>query len=389
MQVRGNSSLLAAALVATALLMLSAAVAFPDSLDTPRSGAPRTVSDSSPPRTRLPPLDRLKARSAEARWREVSSTAPRRDTSGRKPALLGAVQPVASAEPGDAASPAGITPASPLHDSPAAVGSPARVVKDASTEQPAASEAPVASDAPAASAAEAQEPEAANQAEPEQKGAAQVPQNPAANNLQLPNTPPSPQEIKPYAEPVRDPGQLKKLSAIMPYDDYEPDADVRKLDRCQNLCPRPPGKECPDCLKVQGDSNVKNACPECPDEVRLTAANYPVRSFPDMGINWEATNVWSYPLYTEDVPLERYGHTRNRFFQPFFSIGKFGVQVVGIPYQMVLTPPRSCVYPLGFYRPGDCVPYMYYQIPLNLQAAAVEAGVIAGAYFLFVPNINP
>ena len=130
-------------------------------------------------------------------------------------------------------------------------------------------------------------------------------------------------------------------------------------------------------------------CPECPEEVSLFSGQYEGRSFPDMGTNWLAMDLWYNPLYTQDVTLERYGHTRNRFVQPFFSIAKLGVQVVGIPYQMVLHPPCSRVYPLGYYRPGDCVPYLYYQIPLNLQAAAVEAGVIAGAYYLFIPKLNP
>lgn len=382
MQARGNSSLLAAALLSTALLMLSAAVALPDSLDAPRKAASNAGGAYGAPSQRLPPLERLKARSAETRWRELNGTPAQRDNGVQKPVLLGAIRPAFSAVPGEGAAPATSDESSPRSDVPSTAVRPTPVLKGATTDRPAEDAAPEAS------SAEEPAQEAANQPEPAQKAAEQVPQKSDVSSQPLSN-PAASSDLKPYAEPVRDPGKLKKLTDIFPYDDYEPDPEVAKQDRCRNLCPRPAGTHCPDCLKAQGDSNVINACPECPDEVRLTAEHYLDRNFPEMGINWEASDVWSYPLYTEDVPLERYGHTRNRFFQPFFSIGKFGVQVVGIPYQMVLKPPRSCVYPLGLYRPGDCVPYMYYQIPLNLQAAAVEAGVIAGAYFLFVPHLNP
>jgi hypothetical protein len=59
------------------------------------------------------------------------------------------------------------------------------------------------------------------------------------------------------------------------------------------------------------------------------------------------------------------------------------VQWAGLPYQMVIDPPHCCVYPLGYYRPGECSPKLIYQIPFNFEAAAVEAGAITGVYFLF------
>ena len=104
---------------------------------------------------------------------------------------------------------------------------------------------------------------------------------------------------------------------------------------------------------------------------------------------WEPTNLYHNPIYFEDVPLERYGHTRHYLIQPFFSGAKFAVQLLGLPYQMTIYPVCSRQYSLGYYRPGECAPYKYYQIPLNAEAALVEAGVISGGYFLFAPGVGP
>jgi hypothetical protein len=99
--------------------------------------------------------------------------------------------------------------------------------------------------------------------------------------------------------------------------------------------------------------------------------------------------MYHHPIYFEDVPLERYGHTRHYLIQPLFSNAKFALQLVGLPYQMAIYPVCSRQYSLGYYRPGEQAPYLCYQIPLNLKAAIVEAGVISGAYFIFAPGVGP
>ena len=116
---------------------------------------------------------------------------------------------------------------------------------------------------------------------------------------------------------------------------------------------------------------------------------YVPRNFAFTYYAWEPTNLYHYPIYFEDVPLERYGHTRHYLIQPVFSGVKFAVQFLGIPYQMTLCPPLMKQYSLGYYRPGEFVPCKYYQIPWNAEAALVEAGVITGAYFLFAPGVGP
>lgn len=209
--------------------------------------------------------------------------------------------------------------------------------------------------------------------------------------------------FQPDLSPVPDNGPgltirpFRKIADIVPYDNYEPDPELAAKDQCNNLCPRPRGGDCPDCTK-DGDGNTI-PCPECPWEQELRRIGrapgepdrpFVPRDFAHIHYCWEPTNLYHNPIYFEDVGLERYGHTRNYLLiQPAFSIAKFGVQLFGLPYQMSLYPVWDKQYSLGYYRPGEFVPYKYYQIPLNAKAAVVEAGVISGAYFLFAPGVGP
>ena len=95
---------------------------------------------------------------------------------------------------------------------------------------------------------------------------------------------------------------------------------------------------------------------------------------------WAAAATCHYPLYFQDVTLERYGYgveqrfgplgrfmsypiddpkqskQRNQIAQPFLSIGRFAFQVGIWPFRMLVDPPWESEYDLGFYRPGDRVP---------------------------------
>lgn len=105
---------------------------------------------------------------------------------------------------------------------------------------------------------------------------------------------------------------------------------------------------------------------------------------PKMVLQWEPTNLWYYPLYFEDVGLERYGHTHKPWVQPFVSTGKFFGQVVGMPYKMTLDSPHCPQYALGYYQPGEWAPKKKYQIPWNEEAAATQFLWMTG-FFLLVP----
>jgi hypothetical protein len=210
----------------------------------------------------------------------------------------------------------------------------------------------------------------------------------------------------PDVEPPRETGGItlrpfRKINDIVPYDNYEPDPELAAQDRCNNLCPRPKGGDCPDCNPPDSDEGTENGlqCPECPWEQDLRRIGrksgepdiaFIPRDFAHIHYCWEPTNLYHNPIYFEDVPLERYGHTRHYIgIQPLFSTAKFALQLVGLPYQMSLFPVWDRQYSLGYYRPGEYVPYKYYQIPLNATAAVVEAGVISGSYFIFAPGVGP
>lgn len=173
-------------------------------------------------------------------------------------------------------------------------------------------------------------------------------------------------------KPETSPNQLKKISEINPFADYEPDASTRDNAPCENLCPRPDGLPCE---RADG-----TPAPECP-EMTFSDDVYMGRNFGPMCYRWEASNNHYNPLYFEDVALERYGHAHHELVQPFVSVGKFGAQLFGLPYQMVLHPVREDVYPLGYYKPGEPAPRLIHQVPLNAKAAAVTAGVYTGLIF--------
>ena len=71
---------------------------------------------------------------------------------------------------------------------------------------------------------------------------------------------------------------------------------------------------------------------------------------------WEAPSIHYQPLYFEDVVLERYGQTLPDYRQSVRSAIHFGTAFTGLGLQLLETPPRSCDSPLGYCRPGDCVP---------------------------------
>jgi hypothetical protein len=88
---------------------------------------------------------------------------------------------------------------------------------------------------------------------------------------------------------------------------------------------------------------------------------------------WRASALCHKPLYWQQVPVERYGHTWGPVLQPFVSAANFYLTFPVLPYKMGLDPPNECIYDLGYYRPGSCAPYMIYPIPISLRAGLYEA----------------
>lgn len=185
---------------------------------------------------------------------------------------------------------------------------------------------------------------------------------------------PQPSTESPLPEPVTSPTQLKRISEIQPFFDYQP-ASAIKGEVCWDLCPRPDGMPC----KPDENGNM----PECPSEFKLSDAAYSNRLFNACLYQWQAPDQWHNPLYFEDPSLERYGHAHHECIQPFVSVARFGVQLVGLPYQMTIDPVCKKMYNLGYYRPGECAPKKYYRIPWNTHAAVNTAAVWTGLFYIF------
>ena len=108
----------------------------------------------------------------------------------------------------------------------------------------------------------------------------------------------------------------------------------------------------------------------------------PLRSWTPQTVTWKASSLCHKPLYFENVQLERYGHSRGPFAQPLHSTLHFFVSLVSLPYQTAISPPTECEYALGYYRPGDCAPWLKDPIPISLEGIKRQALVTTGAAFI-------
>jgi len=97
---------------------------------------------------------------------------------------------------------------------------------------------------------------------------------------------------------------------------------------------------------------------------------------------WTASNLCHKPLFFENVQLERYGHSHGPFTQPVQSVAHFFVSLATISYQAAIHPANECQYALGYYRPGNCAPWLKDPIPLSLDGAKRQALVTTGLAFI-------
>jgi len=119
---------------------------------------------------------------------------------------------------------------------------------------------------------------------------------------------------------------------------------------------------------------LPNECPLTDKVVDIEQA----RPWAPITYTWKAAGLCHKPLYFEQVHLERYGHSWGPYVQPFVSGAHFFLTVPVLPYKMGLKPPHECVYTLGYYRPGNCAPYMLDPIPLSVRAGLAQAGAWVG-----------
>lgn len=121
-----------------------------------------------------------------------------------------------------------------------------------------------------------------------------------------------------------------------------------------------------------------------PKECRLEQVAMAPRQWVPSAVTWKAPNLCHKPLYFEDINLERYGHTTGPFLQPIVSSAHFFANIAVLPYKMGIHPPNECQYALGYYRPGDCAPWIIPPVPISLRGAVSQAAA-ATTGFLLIP----
>ncbi len=78
--------------------------------------------------------------------------------------------------------------------------------------------------------------------------------------------------------------------------------------------------------------------------------------WPELSFWWAPTEFSHWPLYFDDIPLERYGQTTCRLAQPGLSGVHFFGNVALLPYELLVDLPCSRITQLGDYRSGSDAP---------------------------------
>lgn len=121
---------------------------------------------------------------------------------------------------------------------------------------------------------------------------------------------------------------------------------------------------------------------QVPTDCSLGNEQYIARNWTPQTFTWKASALCHKPLYFEERQLERYGHMTGPFTQPVLSGAHFFLNVAVLPYKMGINPPIECQYPLGYYRPGSCSPWLLPPVPLSLRGALFQAGAVTGVALL-------
>jgi hypothetical protein len=150
-------------------------------------------------------------------------------------------------------------------------------------------------------------------------------------------------------------------------------------------------KECREALKMLRDDGIETIeldirvggrpGSDYPCECRLEGETFQPRRFATTMMTWKAAGNCHKPLYFEDWNLERYGHSHGAL-DPVLSAAHFFVTLPVLPYKMGVELPWECVYPLGYYRPGNCAPWTVPAVPISCRGFAVEAATVTGLVFL-------
>ncbi len=105
----------------------------------------------------------------------------------------------------------------------------------------------------------------------------------------------------------------------------------------------------------------------------------------DRGVYLYQSKLWvpggfcHQPLYFEDIMLERHGHQRLPYLQPFVSAAKFYGTIPLAPYKWTLQQPLEDRHTLGSFRPGTPAPVVRQRLPYDKTAIRNQIGASAAA----------
>ena len=119
-----------------------------------------------------------------------------------------------------------------------------------------------------------------------------------------------------------------------------------------------------------------------PSACLIEQVAYTPRNWTRTTMTWKASNLCHSPLYFEDVNLERYGHTHGPILEPIVQSAHFFANIAVLPYKMGVHSPRECQYALGYYRPGNCAPWIVPPVPLSARGAWSQAATMTGLFWL-------
>ena len=124
---------------------------------------------------------------------------------------------------------------------------------------------------------------------------------------------------------------------------------------------------------------------QLPSECTISTSSFTGRNWIPQTVTWKASNLCHKPLFFENIQLERYGHSHGPFTQPIHSAVHFFTSLALVPYNSGITPANECQYALGFYRPGNCAPWLREPFPISLAGAQNQAAAVTAGAFLFFP----
>ena len=134
-----------------------------------------------------------------------------------------------------------------------------------------------------------------------------------------------------------------------------------------------------------GDLQAMASYWQLPKECTVSTSSFTGRNWIPQTVTWKASNLCHKPLFFENIQLERYGHSHGPFIQPVQSTVHFFSSLAMVPYNMGITPANECQYALGFYRPGNCAPWLKEPFPISLAGARYQATALTAGAFLFFP----